>query len=481
MVAMAIADSLGHQFEFIPVQEKPDPKDFSMPYYTPPSPDHPTGSFRHAQNSFRLKIGQWTDDTSMGLCMCDSLLSCGGYSAWNVRVWFWNWWNNGVDNAFRLDHERIESMKAWGGRMSLSVGLGGNIAKSISEVSQYEERGEERGSEGAGAGRKRKRPPPHCTLPTQDAGNGSLMRLTPIPIYFHSSLPLATRYSVDSSFTTHPGPLAAEACAFLGYLIARCIHRMGKEEEYTTAEFLDVVRGEFLGQLNEEVTSAAHDDVTISAKKAMVRLLRSEEPDESKERCWNWRHADLGIWRTLANRGKLYNGYPVSPGYFGSFSMDGLAIALHCVYHTDNFAECICRVVNMCGDADSTGAICGQIAGAFYSVGDVTPSWRSAVREWDGGEIELRAVLLYFAGEIDRLTNPTWPLSDGPIGECESEAIDARGRGGEGKLDERKRVGRVGEEGRGTEMSSEVPFRRGAWVMLAVLAVALLSWWMGGK
>ena len=37
--------------------------------------------------------------------------------------------------------------------------------------------------------------------------------------------------------------------------------------------------------------------------------------------------------------GDEYNGHPVSAGYFGAYSMDALALALHCVYHTTGFDE----------------------------------------------------------------------------------------------------------------------------------------------
>ena len=49
------------------------------------------------------------------------------------------------------------------------------------------------------------------------------------------------------------------------------------------------------------------------------RVLRSAEPDGGKERCWNWRDAALKIGETMKARGSLYNGYPNTPGYFGSF------------------------------------------------------------------------------------------------------------------------------------------------------------------
>ena len=99
------------------------------------------------------------------------------------------------------------------------------------------------------------------------------------------------------------------------------------------------------------------------AKDAILRLLRSAEADSSTERCWNWKAPRLEVRRTLRNRGPVYNGHPVSPGYFGAFSMDGLALALHCFYSTGSFNDAVVKVVNFCGDSDTTGSICAQMAG----------------------------------------------------------------------------------------------------------------------
>ena len=118
----------------------------------------------------------------------------------------------------------------------------------------------------------------------------------------------------------------------------RCIHRNGKEEEMGAKKFLDVVVGEYLKRIDLEEDRA---------KRVMRKLLKAEEKDNSNERCWNWRNKELGVEKTLKNRGNRYNGYPVSPGYFGSYSMDGLALALHVFYHTTSFNEAIVYVVNM--------------------------------------------------------------------------------------------------------------------------------------
>merc|ERR1719421_23700 len=85
--------------------------------------------------------------------------------------------------------------------------------------------------------------------------------------------------------------------------------------------------------------------------------------------------------------------------YFGSFCLDGLAIALHAVAATASFSAAIERCVNFLGDAESTGAICGQIAGALYGYTASPPSTTegqgaTVLEQWDDAEIALRAALL---------------------------------------------------------------------------------------
>jgi hypothetical protein len=127
----------------------------------------------------------------------------------------------------------------------------------------------------------------------------------------------------------------------------------------------------------------------------MLRLLRSQEPKGSKERCWNWKHSSLEIHATLAARGTEYNGYPVLPGYFGAFCMDGLAMALWSVYHSASFDDAIERCVNLLGDADSTAAVCGQLAGAFYGAQAINPAFVRNLEQWDDGDTAVRTALLY--------------------------------------------------------------------------------------
>ncbi|ETO31673.1 hypothetical protein RFI_05447, partial [Reticulomyxa filosa] len=102
---------------------------------------------------------------------------------------------------------------------------------------------------------------------------------------------------------------------------------------------------------------------------------------------------------------KFYNSYPVDAGYFGSYCMDGLAMALHGVYHSKSFGESIERVVNLLGDADTTGSIAGQIAGSYYGYRSIISEKDSAwmfenLKNWDGYRFALSGVLCSILGTI---------------------------------------------------------------------------------
>jgi len=83
----------------------------------------------------------------------------------------------------------------------------------------------------------------------------------------------------------------------------------------------------------------------------VICLSRGEaEAGEDPNRNWEWRRED---YRYAPARAQS------QPGYIGSYAMDGLAMALHCVYSTDSFEEAVLKCVNMAGDADTVGAITG--------------------------------------------------------------------------------------------------------------------------
>ena len=286
----------------------------------------------------------------MGLCIADSLLFCQGYDGADIRRRFWQWWEHGYNNGFRFDTSRWSTH---------SVGLGMNISKSLQSM--------------------QKEPIDPIYVPIKennDSGNGSLMRLAPIPIYFSNQLDLTQEYSIQSSLTTHPGITASDACSFLGYVIASAIHT----EHTSIQDFLDDMISQWIVNVRDE---------------PLKMLLQNTASPDSTESFWRWKDAEIDIVKTLTIRGQRYNGYPVSSGYFFSYSLDALALSLHCLYSTKTPMDAIHKAINFLGDADSTGSITGQIAGAFYGYDQLDKTWIESIHQWANHDIELRGILLH--------------------------------------------------------------------------------------
>mmetsp|Transcript_33600 Transcript_33600/g.88246 ORF Transcript_33600/g.88246 Transcript_33600/m.88246 type:complete len:551 (-) Transcript_33600:159-1811(-) len=395
MVGMAVADSVGHFFEFLPVVDQP----FKSGHGVDISNLKYTGTY----NQFMLEEGQWTDDTAMGLCLADSLLASfcrdpatSEFDGSDTRARFHAWWYHGYNNAFAEDTRR---------GVRVSVGLGGNISKSLRSIPI--------GST----------PDAIFKADGEDAGNGSLMRLAPVPIRYWADPAAARRVAVAQSVTTHPGIIAACCCEFLAFAVQRAIAaaapigRAGSDGD-EVVQWLDETAGAFVTQMDAEGRAGSGWD-------ELRRLLASAEPDDSKERSWNWRAKSLDINGTLTRRGAFYNGYPVSPGYYGAFSIDGLAVALFSVRSTKSFNAAVERCVNFLGDADSTGSMVGQLAGAIYGMAAIDRRLVERMLRWDPrATIPLRAALLFAAGAADAPVPPAVEAAaDLPRAGCGWETI----------------------------------------------------------
>ena len=87
------------------------------------------------------------------------------------------------------------------------------------------------------------------------------------------------------------------------------------------------------------------------------------------------------------------------PGIVGSgFVVRSLEAALWAFYRSDSFREGALRAVNLGDDADTTGAIYGQLAGAYYGVNAIPQDWidRVALREYIN---EMAIELFHFSNE----------------------------------------------------------------------------------
>jgi ADP-ribosylglycohydrolase len=155
------------------------------------------------------------------------------------------------------------------------------------------------------------------------AGNGSLMRLAPVPIYFFRDPDAAVHYSAESSRTTHGATPAVDACRyFCGLLIGAF---QGKEKEELLAP-LDADSDHFCAPIAEIAAGS----------------FKRKNPPEI-----------------------IGNGYVAR----------SLEAALWAFYQGKDFRDGALLAVNLGYDADTTGAIFGQIAGAYYGASGIPEEW----------------------------------------------------------------------------------------------------------
>lgn len=143
---------------------------------------------------FHLRPGEWTDDTSMALCLAESILDTGTMDLTDQLRRYLLWRDNGYLSS--------------NGRC---FDIGGTVG---SQLERYRRTGEA--------------VDPHPK--DEAAANGSLMRLAPVPIRWHADPALAAARSADSSRSTHPARRPVDASRVLGWIIASLIHGVSFDE-----------------------------------------------------------------------------------------------------------------------------------------------------------------------------------------------------------------------------------------------------------
>lgn len=257
---------------------------------------------------FHLKPGQWTDDTSMALCLAESLLNKNGFNAADQMGRYLNWWQ-------------------WG--YLSSTGECFDIGMTVSQaLMRYQITAE---------------PFAGLTDP-YSAGNGSLMRLVPVVLLYFPDARQIQTFAADSSRTTHAAPEAIECCQLLAGLIARALEGTNK------AELRQLLRVNFS---QPKVAAIARGDY-LNKTQATIK----------------------------------------GSGY----CVQSLEAALWCFHQTDSFEAAILQAANLGDDADTTAAITGQLAGAYYGVRGIPERWLEKL--YDGEEIAATADRLLEASRL---------------------------------------------------------------------------------
>jgi len=143
---------------------------------------------------FGLQPGEWTDDTSMALCLATSLLETGGFDAKDQMDRYCRWRDAGYLSS--------------NGRC---FDIGNTVRQALSRYSRT-------GDPIAGSN------------DPLTAGNGSIMRLAPVAMFYAPDKGLVTHHCAESSRTTHGAEECVDACRLLGYVLLRALNGGSKEE-----------------------------------------------------------------------------------------------------------------------------------------------------------------------------------------------------------------------------------------------------------
>lgn len=247
---------------------------------------------RHMHDEAQFKKGVWTDDTSMALCLADSLLECSGYDSWNVMDKYVQWMQEGYRSYF-----------------DYGEGIGIQTAGMLDEFAEGE----------ALIHKDRER--------SDSAGNGTIMRLAPVVIAAHERTDIKTIQHLAklSARETHYSYEAEAATEIFAVLLYNAIHEQDKQRIVDVAKYSS-------GQYYDS---------------ALAKLL------------------------PLPDIGRLNDrqGYVIYT----------LQIALWGFLNYDTFEDGMIAVMCLGGDVDTTMAVYGQLAGAYYGREAIPEEWQRDV------------------------------------------------------------------------------------------------------
>ncbi len=242
---------------------------------------------------FRLQKGQWTDDTSMALCLGHSLVQQRGFDAVDQMQRYCDWFQRGYMSS-----------------TGACFDIGNTVRAALQQFLQD------------------KNPWAGSTDPNS-AGNGGIMRLAPVPLFYALDYERTVHFCGESSRTTHAAYEAIECARLFGAQI----------------------RVALLGGSKAEILQGGGYVPSLPSVRALIQPAFLAKPEQ-------------------AIRGSGY-------------VLHALEAALWCFAGTENFRDAVLRAANLGEDADTTAAIVGQLAGAFYGMDALPDSWVDSLAQRD--------------------------------------------------------------------------------------------------
>jgi ADP-ribosyl-[dinitrogen reductase] hydrolase len=265
LLGLAIGDALGAPVEGCPRGSYPRMHDFA------------------SGGTHDLRAGEWTDDTAMAICLADSLLARDGVDERDLLGRFLRWYRLGENSS--------------GGR---AVGISEKTRRTL-EI--FERTGR------LDAARE-----------VENAGNGCIMRLAPVAIFYHRAPDAARSAAARQALTTHGADEAVAATRLLADMLVAALGT---------------------GDVAAAVAAGA-----AAAHPALASIARGDYRSKG-------RAAISSAPRAL----------------------DTLEAALWCLCRADDFEAAVTEAVDLGGDTDTIAAVTGQLAGAVFGTASIPRRW----------------------------------------------------------------------------------------------------------
>lgn len=287
LIGLACGDSLGSVVEFMP-----------------PGTFEPVTGYRSG-GPHGLEAGQFTDDTSLALALADSI-KCKGWDLNDQASRYVDWWKTGKYSV---------NGRCFDIGITTATALGRFLESKDARTSGLSDE--------------------------RSSGNGSIMRLAPVPIRYHghytNNIPELAKLAEESSLTTHASEQCLSACRYMALVLSALIH----------------------GEDRNKVLSPSWEPLAqLNAAKPLHPLILA-----------------------VAN-GSFRDKTP--PAIRGSgWVVESLEAALWAFHGARSFEEAVLRAVSLGDDADTTAACCGQFAGAWVGETGIPTTLREGLARYD--------------------------------------------------------------------------------------------------
>ncbi|MCX5805638.1 MAG: ADP-ribosylglycohydrolase family protein [Proteobacteria bacterium] len=250
--------------------------------------------------TFNLPPGSWSDDSSLMLCTTESLLD--GFDTNRMGQLFIQWLNEAY-------------WTPWGETFDVGGATHAGIKRMMRGIPPEEAGGTSDG----------------------DNGNGSLMHILPVGLYFaNSPVSEILEYAHRASSLTHRHVRSQIACGFYCLMVSALLKGNDPEEAYHYA------------------------------------IVQTEEYYNQPQ-----------CFRELAHFERILSGnihqLPEEKIQSGGYVIHTLEASIWCLLNSHTFTEAVLKAVNLGDDTDTTGIVTGGLAGIYYGVEAIPKEWVNVI------------------------------------------------------------------------------------------------------